>query len=372
MTQETLRWVDNSAEQFAVWPDDLHLLVPKWIEVVDDSTRADQAFRMASEGCGMVYKGDFQNARQLLQAMARRVDKKPFQSGGSLLDTFHLYRARQIHRSNILSKLLIHLKEGQCLLKRAPETHSVIEQALQHPVPASLLLPLHHLQGMIGAYQWRKQGVYIAALDQRIYPHYGVFSPIRGEYLDLIAQAPLQAKTAWDIGTGTGVVAGLLAKRGVSRIIATDNQPRALACARENMKSLGWLEQVQVISADLFPEEGKADLIVCNPPWLPAKAHNPIEHALYDPESRMLKAFLSGVGEYLLPHGEAWLIMSDLAERIGLRKEGELITLIQSAGLEVIEQRTTRPVHKKSRDATDPLFEARQKEVTSLYRMRVA
>src|SRR5256885_9763195 len=57
-----------------------------------------------------------------------------------------------------------------------------------------------------------------------IHPHYGVFSPVRGEYLDLVAQAPLPAAAqqadaaVWDIGTGTGVLSALLLHRGVRQV----------------------------------------------------------------------------------------------------------------------------------------------------------
>ncbi|MBP0685685.1 methyltransferase, partial [Mycobacterium tuberculosis] len=83
----------------------------------------------------------------------------------------------------------------------------------------------------------------------------GVFSPVRGEYIDLVAKAPLPSKTlAFDIGTGTGVLAAVLAKRGVERVIGTEQVSRALACARENVERLGLQAQVDIVEADLFPE----------------------------------------------------------------------------------------------------------------------
>jgi SAM-dependent methyltransferase len=96
----------------------------------------------------------------------------------------------------------------------------------------------------VGAHEWRKKGVEVPALGgpghNRIHPHYGVFSPVRGEYVQLVAQAPLPAKTlAFDIGVGTGVLSAVLAHRGVLRVVATDQDSRALACARDNLQRLG-------------------------------------------------------------------------------------------------------------------------------------
>jgi methylase of polypeptide subunit release factors len=82
---------------------------------------------------------------------------------------------------------------------------------------------------------------------------------------------------------------------------------RALACARENIARLGLSGQVEVVHADLFPE-GRAPLIVCNPPWLPAQPSSPLEYAVYDPESRMLLGFLTRLTAHLEPGGEGWLI----------------------------------------------------------------
>ena len=46
-----------------------------------------------------------------------------------------------------------------------------------------------------------KKGIDIPQLDGKIHVPFGVFSPLRGEYLDLIAQAPLapNIQTAFDI-----------------------------------------------------------------------------------------------------------------------------------------------------------------------------
>ena len=368
---QTIAWVQQGVTREAEWLSALQTNPPKWLEVIGDQTNADTAYRLASEGCGLVYAGDYQNARQLLQALARRMNKKPLKAAPTLLETFHLHRARQIQRANILNKVMLHLEHGRSNLKRAPDASEALAHALDGHVPDSLLMPLQMLQGMVGAYEWRKKGVLIPALGKNIHADYGVYSPVRGEYLELIAQAPLQAGTAMDIGTGTGVIASILAKRGVAEIIATDNQSRALACARENVQRLGYHGKIRVVEAHLFPAGSTADLIVCNPPWLPAKAQSAIEHAVYDPDSRMLKAFLTGVSAHLHPDGEAWLIMSDLAELIGLRKPGELAGWIADAGLQIVQRLDTRPEHGKARDEQDPLFAARSKEATSLYRLKL-
>jgi methylase of polypeptide subunit release factors len=120
----------------------------------------------------------------------------------------------------------------------------------------------------------------------------------------------------------------------------------------------------------LFPP-GRAPLIVCNPPWLPGRANTPLEHAVYDPDSRMLKGFLAGVGAHLEPGGEAWLILSDLAEHLGLRTRADLLAMIEGAGLQVVRRCDIKPRHPRAADQSDPLHVARAAEVTSLWRLAV-
>jgi methylase of polypeptide subunit release factors len=178
------------------------------------------------------------------------------------------------------------------------------------------------------------------------------------------------ASVAFDVGTGTGVLAAVLARRGITRVIATDQDPRALACARENLERLGLAGQVEVVQADLFAE-GRAALAVCNPPWVPARPSSPIERGIYDAESRMLHGFLSVLPAHLEPAGEGWLILSDLAEHLGLRPRSELLAAFEAAGLQVVDRLDVRPKHSRVSDETDQLHAARAAEVTSLWRLAV-
>jgi SAM-dependent methyltransferase len=339
--------------------------------LADDRTTADIAYRLACEGTALLWQGDFQNARQLLQAITRRVERKPRKQATTLIDAFNFHRQAQSQRARTLGMLLIPLDATYTIpLRRAPEVQLACTETYGTAAGEASVVSLRELLGLIGAHEWRKKGVDIPVLGDRIHPHYGVFSPVRGEYVDLVARTPLPSlNKAFDIGTGTGVLAALLAKRGVKKIIATDQDPRALACARENLTRLGYDQQVEVVEADLFPE-GRAPLVICNPPWVPARPASPIEYAVYDMDSRMLLGFLNGLAEHLSPGGEGWLILSDFAEHLGLRTREFLLGAIEKAGLIVVGREDIRPRHPKSSDETDPLHAARVAEVTSLWRLK--
>jgi hypothetical protein len=83
----------------------------------------------------------------------------------------------------------------------------------------------------------------------------------------------------------------------------------------------------------------------------------------------MLRGFLGGLVAHLSPGGEGWLILSDLAEHLGLRSRAELLALIDGAGLRVLGRSDIRPRHPRAADAADPLHAARAAEVTSLWRL---
>ena len=370
MTEDPkIHWTETGAECSARWRSESAAAPPKRIVIANDQMTADAAYRLASEGTAMLWRGDFHNAKQLMQAIARRVDRKTQKPTATPIDAFNQHRQAQAQRARTLGMLLLQFDDDYRInLRRAPDVTQACAEAYG-PADEPFVASLRELLGIIGAHEWRKKGIDIPAAGGRIHPHYGVFAPVRSEYVKLVNDAPLPSTSlAFDIGAGTGVLAAVLARRGVQEIIATDQDQRALNCARENMARLGYAEKVEIVEADLFPP-GRAPLIVCNPPWVPARPSSPLEHAVYDPDSRMLRGFLGGLAEHLEPDGEGWLLLSDLAEHLGLRSRAELNALIESAGLAITGRIDIRPNHPRAADDTDPLHNARAAEVTSLWRL---
>lgn len=387
--KQYVQWLENETLRHARWLSESNQVPPARIVMVDDQTSADEAYRLACAGTSMLWQGDFQNARQLLQALTRRIERseqrkinkaaKANLSEKTITETlvnskkipnlFHQQRQTQAQRSRLLSRLLLELDAGYvCQLRRAPDIRAACTAAFGQ-LDEPCLISFRDLQGALGAAGWRTKGVPIESLGLSIFPHYGVFAPTRHEYVQLLLDAPLPVihNVAFDIGTGTGLLAVILAQRGVRQVIATDLNPRALACARENFERLE-LSTVQLQQADLYPTEAPlANLIVCNPPWLPAKPTSPLEYAVYDANSSMLRGFLQGAKQHLADQGEVWLILSDLAEHLQLRSRDELLGWFADAGLEVKYRLNTTPKHGRSQDNTDPLFAARSAEITSLW-----
>lgn len=387
-TAPQIHWTEAGVECSALWRSERGALPPKRVVLADDTLNADTAYRLACEGTALLWRGDFHNARQLLQALARRADQVPARKRKkaaqeiSVADAFHLHRLSQSQRARMLGMVLIPFNADYSIpLRRAPDAKVACAEAWG-PADAAAgasVASLRELSGITSAHEWRRVGVEIPALGEpphnRIHPHYGVFSPVRGEYIQLVATVHLPKKlagqatlVAFDIGTGTGVLSAVLVRRGVDHVVATDQDPRALACARDNLTQLGMADKVEVVQANLFPE-GRAALVVCNPPWLPARPSSPLEHSVYDEGGRMLAGFLKGLTAHLAPKGEGWLILSNLAEHLGLRSRAELLAAFESNGLKVVSRIDAKPQHPKAADTTDALHDARAREVTSLWRL---
>ncbi|MDV8002780.1 class I SAM-dependent methyltransferase [Rhodococcus sp. IEGM 1408] len=393
----TVSWTENDTQRTARWRSENAAPAPTGIVVITDDIAADKALRIARRGSSLLWRGDFQNARQLMRALDRRLEKRESRTpqASEPGEIFLANRKARAQRAAILGKILIPLEPDYTIsLRRAPDTRAACAHAYGPPVDGpnaehnnsagepnaaagvETLVSLPELLGVISAYEWHRKGVEVAALGARIHPAHGVFTPTRDEYIDLVADAPwpqgLDHPVVWDIGTGTGVLAAVLVKRGAREVVATDISPRAVQCARENVERLGLADRVRVVEADLWPTGGqRADVVVCNPPWIPGRPTSALEQGIYDPGSDMLHRFLGELPDHLTPRGEGWLILSDLAEHLGLRTRDELVARIADAGLTIAGQHETTPRHPRAADSSDPLHAARALERTILWRLAV-
>lgn len=339
-------------------------------ETVDDTMTADRALHLLRQGETLLWRGDYHNGRQLLTAVGRRIDRRQKKKGataGTALELFHRQRDQRAQRFRLLSGILVEFGVDYSLdLRRAPDVADACRHAYGEDGPTRV--PLTELQGVLGAWQWHRRGVEVPELGDTVFPDYGVFSPTRSEYVGLVDRAASDAvhgRCVLEIGTGTGVLAAVLAKHG-AQVTATDVSPRAVVCARANLDRLGY--DAEVVEADLWTGD-RFDVVVFNPPWLPGTPTSDLELGVYDEESGALRRFLAELADHLTDDGEGWLVLSDLAEHLGLRSRGQLETWIADGGLRVLGRADTAPRHPKVRDTDDALHAARSREVTSLWRL---
>ena len=89
------------------------MAAPEVVVVADDTLKADAAYRLAAQGTAILWRGDYQNARNLLQALARRADRAPREGSqkkpATPAEAFHRHREAQGRRAAILGRLLVPL-----------------------------------------------------------------------------------------------------------------------------------------------------------------------------------------------------------------------------------------------------------------------
>jgi len=380
--------------------------------VVDDGTSVKEASRILRQqeqrGGGkngsdhvLVYQGHYANALQLLSALKRRARKRPLQRAAadvsrmSVTEQWKLHRQRAKEEAQELNRLLLEVRPDHTpTTAKTPDSVPSILRQFVGPRTDPYLVPLREILARIGSHQWRTKGVPVPQLDHhRLHPHYGVYPPTRQDYLDLLPQAhpclsnkkndTKEGAVVMDVGTGTGILAAILLHRHPNvTAIGTDINPLAIACAQENLTRLGFGDRMALYQTDLFADRD-ADVLVCNPPWIPGTAESWLEHAVYD-GGGMLYGFLRDAASHMRgSDSEAWLILSDLAEHLQLRSREELLQRIHDGGLEIVETRAavpqvaagSKPTKQKTKkkEEADPLpkvADARRAETTHLYRLR--
>jgi release factor glutamine methyltransferase len=120
--------------------------------------------------------------------------------------------------------------------------------------------------------------------------------------------------TVLDMGTGSGAMAIIAAKRCKNNVVATDISPVAVKCAANNTAINGVVNQVNVREGNLFevvePDE-KFSLIIFNPPFMDGEPRDLLEMAMYDRDYKTLRQFFQEFPRYIKPDGRLLLVFSE-------------------------------------------------------------
>lgn len=135
-----------------------------------------------------------------------------------------------------------------------------------------------------------------------------------------VASSPLaepSAHRALDMGTGTGVGAVFLARRGW-RVAAVDLNPEAVRCARINALLNRLEDRIEVRQGDLFgPVEGERfGLILFNPPFFRGEPKGLFDLAWRSPD--VMERFAAGLPGALAEDGRALILLSTDGDAEGM------------------------------------------------------
>jgi len=350
----------------ASWITESSAPPPATLAPVDDRLAARVALARLRAGETLLWTGDYRNGCQLLDALRRRLTKGRRAARGSAAKRWRAERRFRAEEARILGGVVVSLEtDGSLDLRRAPDTRAAVELAWG-PASCPRLVAMRTLRGALGAAGWTQKGLQIDGLPGPLHPRYGVWSPTRSAYLSLLDALPTP-QTLVDVGCGTGVLALRFLARGTERAVATDLDPRAVACTRDNAHRMGLAHRLDVREGALFAGADPAELVIFNAPWMPETPSSRLDRAVFDPGGTTTQAFLEGLPAQLATGGRGALILSDLPERIGLRDPDWVSTRLAEAGLTLAEQHDVAATHRRAAKADDPLHSARSAERIRLF-----
>ncbi len=143
--------------------------------------------------------------------------------------------------------------------------------------------------------------------------HPQVYEPAEDTFLLAENLAVGENDIALDVGTGTGLIALLMARKA-SHVLGVDINPIAVELAEENAR-LNGIENVEFRLSDLFENvSGKFDVITFNAPYLPGEPEEPIDLALVGGKTgrEVLDRFIEEVPGYLRAGGTVQIVQSSI------------------------------------------------------------
>lgn len=214
------------------------------------------------------------------------------------------------------NQLMLVVNNHQLKVKKAPEIGWF---KILYPELGEFLLPFPQVQGLNSSWQWYEKGIAMPVLKQKIHPFFGTYFPTRFEHLKLfdhwLKQYEGNKKLAIDVGVGCGVLSFQLLKHGFEKVYGTDSNPNAIIGLKEELSKNGLDSKIALFHGDLFADiEEKTDLIVFNPPWIPA-SHNieGIDQAIYY-DTELFPRFFEQASKFLKTDGKIVLLFSNLAQ----------------------------------------------------------
>src|SRR5450631_3674511 len=122
-----------------------------------------------------------------------------------------------------------------------------------------------------------------------------------------------QAKTILDIGTGTGLLALMLAQKSEGAIDAVESDTKSAGQARENIRQTSWSDRIRVVERDVrdYSNDASYDFIITNPPFFESDLHSPVhkKNQVKHDVSLTLDQLLTVISKNLKPHGQFSILL---------------------------------------------------------------
>lgn len=252
-----------------------------------------------------------------------------YSSGLTLLNELKIYIKNKHSKSSfqgqrdfrelyheLSNRILLKISNNILIVKKAPEVGWL---KILYPDISDFILSFPKIQGLNSSWQWYKKGVFVPVLGEKIYPYFGNYFPTRFEHLELFEDWLVKYKgtkrSAFDIGIGSGILSFQLLQHGFEKVIGTDVNPNSIIGLKESISKNTKYSNLDLIYGNLFANsDSLTELIVFNPPWLPAERKiGGLDAAIYY-NSSLFSDFFEKAKRRLKPDGKLVLLFSNLAQ----------------------------------------------------------
>lgn len=233
-------------------------------------------------------------------------------------------RKERQHKFHMIAQnIIICIKKNKVQIQEKVAIPSLLKDLFPE-TEQKLYISLLDFQSLHQASQRYEAGLFFGVLGYKIHPFFAVYAPTRTSHLELFAtwlqKYSGEKNCVYDIGVGSGILSFMLAKQGFGKIIATDSNPNAIQSVQRDIERLkeerGYLQNVIPKHGDLFgTETEKADVIVCNPPWMLGDVKSKLDEAMYF-EDGFFDRFFEQAHLRLQPNGRLVLIFSNVIDLV--------------------------------------------------------
>lgn len=228
---------------------------------------------------------------------------------------FQEERSKRRNYREISHRIILEVAHQRLRVKKAPKIGWL---DILYPEQDEFALSFPEIQGLNSSWQWYERGIQIPTLSHKIHPWYGSYFPTRFEHIELFDEYlktnTLNKENAFDVGVGSGVLSFQLQKHRFKNIQASDQNLNAIIGMGEELERLK-IENIELFCGDLFVDSNVLqDLIVFNPPWLPAIGNiENLDTAIYY-KQELFSKFFEQAFDRLKPDGRLVLLFSNLVK----------------------------------------------------------
>ena len=283
----------------------------------DRSTDVRETIYAMKGGATVVITEFYNNGMLLLKELHKhlknRLPNKTFSEQREFRGEYH----------KLSNQILVEITDSEVALKKAPKIGWI---KILYPENDQFFLTFSQVQGLNSAWQWYKNGISIPVLRNKIHPYYGTYFPTRFDHLILfdnwLKRYEGAKKSAIDVGIGSGVLSFQMIQHGFQKVYGTDTNPNAIVGLKEFMGDTKLSRKIELNHGNLFATiEKEVELIVFNPPWLPAVSNlENIDEAIYY-NKNLFPKFFAEANNRLSKEGKLVILFSNLAQITKTSKE---------------------------------------------------